>query len=1014
MSGPAGSISNATENPSWIDKIRWESSATQSVIFCAVFVAVAVAIARVPPPGLTAAAGLAGYPRLALLALAGVILGLTAIPSQPPSTSELTNPAFSHDDGAPLQVESADEPILLAFGLVVVFLMSAWNVLCLRSQVEDWLGHAIWLGSMALLLLISFFPAAFKPRLPRWPQTVAAEPVRSVGLRHWLPWAILFLLLGVAVAARFPNLGNLPIGIQADEGDRANWALRVLAGLAPVSWFADGWYLINMVYFRLLASFMSIFGTSVAGTRTMSAIAGTLFVMVVAWVGCRAFNWRTGLLAAALATTGALYVQQSRFIGESGITALLWAVSVAGFLEGGRSGRAWAFALAGLAGGMSLYFYPSGRLWVVGAACSVILLIVTRPPAGRRAMVQGGIVAAVAALIAVAPFLVHLEQHPNELTTRYNETAILRAENQPRVSYLNPPVSLPELLALQLERTVGMFDRYEDGVSFLPTARPALPQPLGAITIAGIVYVAVRGLRDRRFAIMAVWYALGVTGVFLTVESPDFLRASGALVTFPFFAALPMVDVADRIGRLARRSTIFRVRLTEALARNLSPILVGSVAAVAMVGQAYLYFVVYPPLMAPSWSYATQEGLQINRLGQTGPVVGIEMFAFHIDAGWVHFLAQGVTLDEAPNPGSQLPVLYAESVGADDAAVSLHARPNQSLSFLLYPDPNQTAFAGFLAGLYPDGRLEAPIAGRMAFVVPPAAIEAGLGASVKVGGEALSRHVPTLGSLPAGFTGPSSLVWEAGIRLPRSGRYQFRVASSRPATLEIDGIAVARSDGTSPVALEIVGAQGTHFIRLGAKDVTSSDRITVERTGEAGSVDGSAYHQISQAELYSRADGNWGLLGHVIRGTDNPRVAANVSETFVDSGIAAIDLQSYVPNYAPGATVVWEGNLIAPTAGAYRFGMTSDGTTSLSIDGHAVTTSAVKWEEWKDDYPGTSLRLAAGAHPLKVTFTATGGGRSVIRLNWVPPRPDGSLDGGRSWSVVPPNVLRAPPAVWVP
>jgi hypothetical protein len=123
------------------------------------------------------------------------------------------------------------------------------------------------------------------------------------------------------------------------------------------------------------------------------AIAGTAFVGVVAWIGCRNFNWRTGLLATALATTGALFVQQSRFIGESGITSLLWAV---------------------------------------------------------------------AALTTVAPFLVHLESHPDEVTTRYNETSVLAAQNQSRLSHLIPPVSTPELLALQLERTLGMFDRYEE------------------------------------------------------------------------------------------------------------------------------------------------------------------------------------------------------------------------------------------------------------------------------------------------------------------------------------------------------------------------------------------------------------------------------------------------------------------------------------------------------------------------------------------------------------------------
>ena len=121
---------------------------------------------------------------------------------------------------------------------------------------------------------------------------------------------MLILLLVVAVAARAPVLGTIPIGIQADEGDRANWALRVIDGLAPRSWFEDGWYLINLVYFRLLAASMEIFGKSVAGTRALSAIVGSLLVATIAYIGCRNFGWRVGLLATAIAATGALFVQQ--------------------------------------------------------------------------------------------------------------------------------------------------------------------------------------------------------------------------------------------------------------------------------------------------------------------------------------------------------------------------------------------------------------------------------------------------------------------------------------------------------------------------------------------------------------------------------------------------------------------------------------------------------------------------------------------------------------------------------
>src|SRR5437762_2433959 len=82
-------------------------------------------------------------------------------------------------------------------------------------------------------------------------------------------------------------------------------------------------------------------------------------------------------------------------------------------------------------------------------------------------------VAAIATLVAMTPFLIHLAAHPTKLTLRFNQTSALTAQNQPRLTYLHPPVGTREVLALQIERALSMFDRYPDGQSFLQTRTPA-------------------------------------------------------------------------------------------------------------------------------------------------------------------------------------------------------------------------------------------------------------------------------------------------------------------------------------------------------------------------------------------------------------------------------------------------------------------------------------------------------------------------------------------------------------
>src|SRR5439155_17216008 len=132
--------------------------------------------------------------------------------------------------------------------------------------------------------------------------------------------------------------------------------------------------------------------------------------------------------------------------------------------------------------------------------------------------------------------------------------------------------------------------------------------------------------------------------------------------------------------------------------------------------ESYLYFVVYPPIEARRWSYATQEGLQVAALGREGPVYAIEMFETHVNSGWVHFLAQQTSIGQVPNPGAQLPFLSTQTAAGSET-VPVPAM-GKGMSVMIYPDPNQTPYVGLLAALYPGGALQPEVDGRRAYVVP--------------------------------------------------------------------------------------------------------------------------------------------------------------------------------------------------------------------------------------------------------------------------------------------------------
>lgn len=923
----------------------------------AVLLAVIAAQLLTPPPAFTAASGLAGWPRLGLYALGGVLLAITAAPT-----------CVSWRI-VPLPV-SRRAYQLVGLGVAASLVVGLVNLERLRRDIADSLGPALWIISMLLLLGYSVFPLAQRVGwLAAWPgQTKAAR-------YRWLVPATFVVLLAIAAAIRLPLLGEIPQGINPDEGDRATTSIDLLHGLGPPSWFDSGWFFINMVYFRVLAASLVVFGTSVAGGRMLSALCGIAFVAVIGWLGWRQFGPRVGLLAAAFATGMQMTIQHSRLITEAGPTALLWAISIGCFLEGARTGRVMAWVAAGLSGGLSLYFYPSARLWAVGAVLTCLLILAF---VRNRRVVVGIALAAVASIIAALPFLVHLSQHQDEVAGRYAQTAVVDPHNQERLAYLQPPEPLPLLFALQVERTIGMFDRYPDGGGFLPVDRPVFGAPLAELTLLGAAYLLARSWRDLRLAVLSLWFWLGLSGVALTVETPDYLRSVGMLPSLCFVLAIVVLEFLDRLQPLL--ATIPR--------QLWAGVLPAATAGALLVPQVGSYFATYRMLPSP-WAPETHEGREVAALGAVGPVYSIESQEHTVNSGWVRLLSPKAEHGRVPNPGRELPVL--EPVGGVQTDSQL-ARPNffpagnQGFSILMTPDPNQRAYIPMLQQMYPKSVLgDGGGDQRQSIEVSSAALDTADGVSAVEPGGAV-HAVSRFGEVPSSSALPSTLTWHAGLRLAHTGNYTFTTSAPGPLVLRVDGIAVA--DHTGDVHLYAAG--GVHFVELEADVKSASDGVSL-------AIDGSVP---TARQSYRLMDAPWGLLARLGRptGTD--------SDTYLDSMVSMAFWDPELPAILPPNELTWSGSLIAPRGGTYRFAFASEDGMHLQLDGQTVDVVTVKPENWPTVGIGSTVDLAAGNHRVRVTLDVTHGGREIARWNWVPPLDTGALDTTGRWDVVPPWVLR--------
>jgi hypothetical protein len=639
----------------------------------------------------------------------------------------------------------------------------------------------------------------------------------------------------------------------------------------------------------------------------------------------------------------------------------------------------WAWTVAGLAGGLGLYFYPAARLWAAGAVLTVLVVLVHQRD---KKVLLGVAVAAIGSAVAAMPFLVHVNQHPDELAGRYAQTAVIDPKNQVRLAYLDPPEPPSELVALQVERTVGMFDRYPDGGGFLPTGRPIFDAPLAQLTLVGAAYLLVRSWRDVRLAVLSVWFWLGLSGVALTVETPDYLRSVGMLPSLCFVLAVPLLELIDRVpwARVGR-------------ARLASGMVPAGVAAILLTPQVVGYFTTFRTMPA-GWGPETREGQVIAALGESGPVYSLELNEHMVSSGWVRVLAPDAERARIPNPGRELPILAPSGMAVDPGELRPDVVPasGQAMNFILSGDPNQKPYIPLLNQLYPDATIADAGDQRQSITVSPTALASAQGVKV-IGSGGATYDADSFGQIPPDVQLPGDLTWRAGVRLPRAGIYTFTASAPGRVQLRLDAVPVADEAGALLATLQ--AAPGVHFLELEAQVGNASDHVALALGGS----------QLGVAQTYRLMDAPWGLLAHLNRpATDvlGAHLDSMVSMAFFDPELGFVA----IPN-----TIIWTGSLLAPTAGVYRMAFASEDGMHLQLDGEPVDVVTTTPESWQTVGMGSQVTLSAGAHRVAVTLDISHGGRELARWNWVPPLPDGEPDTLSGWSVVPPWVLRPDPPV---
>lgn len=189
-------------------------------------------------------------------------------------------------------------------------------------------------------------------------------------------WAPILVLMGIAGALRFYELGTWPPGLYHDEAYNGLDALRVIAGDRP--WYFAANYGREPLFIYLVSLSVGWLGRSVYAVRFPSAIIGTLLIPATYWMARELFGRRVGLLAAAITTITLWPLQLSLISFRAGSLPLFIALSIGAGVHAYRSGRAWQWIIAGVLYGLSFYTYLASRFTPLALLLMLILVLIMR------------------------------------------------------------------------------------------------------------------------------------------------------------------------------------------------------------------------------------------------------------------------------------------------------------------------------------------------------------------------------------------------------------------------------------------------------------------------------------------------------------------------------------------------------------------------------------------------------------------------------------------------------------
>jgi 4-amino-4-deoxy-L-arabinose transferase-like glycosyltransferase len=360
------------------------------------------------------------------------------------------------------------------------------------------------------------------------------------------------LLLAAAVL-RLWQISVIPRGLWLDEAFFLLEGQKIAHGQGfPIYFEADHGVEPVLPYLCALAELV-LGHVSWAGRLVMGWL-GVIGVACVMRLAKDLFPGRTVWPMAGLALTFLYWdINFSRFTNQPELTTIFTATTLAAFWHGLRTGRRWAFPLAGLCMGLGLSSYAASRFIPLIFGCTWLAGLISLR-GRRRAVLTGGLVTALTALLVYSPLLWFFVHNPQWFFLRFNEIT---------GATLGPGNSLLQLREASLNTLSGLFLSGDTNWRHNLAGRPALDISQAILFLLGLA-VALRRWRHPETWALVAWLVIGLLPSVVTADAPHFGRTTMAIPVIALIIGLGSTTLWRWLRSWPARSLLALVLLLSA------------------------------------------------------------------------------------------------------------------------------------------------------------------------------------------------------------------------------------------------------------------------------------------------------------------------------------------------------------------------------------------------------------------------------------------------------------------